>query len=119
MLNNLHKKIMSILSWTLLTVGVLALLKRVFHTIPGCRKVKGMEKGGEEESSIGTDRIVNINSSDVHELATIPYVSIPVAQNIVNYRELNGPFTKSEELLNVKGIGPKLLGLIEEYICVE
>ena len=119
MLNNIHKKIVSVLSWTLLAVGVLALLKRIFHGTSVYGKAKKTDYQGDEKPVYDMDKKVNINSADSHELATIPYVSLPVAQNIVNYRELNGPFIQKDELLNVKGIGPKLLGLIEEYICVE
>ncbi|BFN36988.1 ComEA family DNA-binding protein [Fidelibacter multiformis] len=119
MLNNIHKKIVSVLSWTLLAAGVLALFKRIFHGTAVCGKAKKTDVQGEDEGIFDVDKKVNINSADVHELATLPYVSLPVAQNIVNYRELNGSFSQKDELLNVKGIGPKLLGLIEEYICVE
>ncbi|MDK2976892.1 MAG: competence protein ComEA [Candidatus Marinimicrobia bacterium] len=119
MLNNIHKKMVSVLVWTLLAAGVLVLFKRFFRRTDEWEKAKKTDVLGENERNFDVDKKVNINKADVHELATVPYVSLPVAQNIVNYRELNGFFSKKDELLNVKGIGPKLLGLIEEYICVE
>ncbi|HAE87980.1 TPA: hypothetical protein DCG86_08145 [Candidatus Marinimicrobia bacterium] len=119
MLNNIHKKIVSVFLWALLAAGVLTLFKRIFCGTDMCGKAKKTDLQEEDEGKFDMDKKVNINSADVHELATVPYVSLPVAQNIVNYRELNGSFSRKDELLNVKGIGPKLLGLIEEYICVE
>jgi len=53
---------------------------------------------------------VNINSATVSELAeNLKGVGPKKAQAIVNYREENGPFFSAEELMNVKGIGPKTL----------
>ncbi len=116
MLKTLSKKMKSIFIWTALTGIVLAVIKALFH---GCWfRGKGTESFHEEET-VPEKKIVNINTAGVEELASIPHISLPVAQNIVAYREENGLFSGTDELLNVKGIGEKMLGLIEEYICSE
>ena len=119
MLNNIKKKIMSLITLAVLAGGVGLILRKFFHKGFCCGKVKdeGFTESGFGEEKSGKQ--ININVADVQELANIPYVSLPVARNIVNYRELNGAFTLKEDLLNVKGIGPKLLELIDEYICAE
>ncbi|MDD3698530.1 MAG: helix-hairpin-helix domain-containing protein, partial [Atribacterota bacterium] len=38
------------------------------------------------------------------------------AQRIIEYREQNGSFSRSEELLKVKGIGEKKLEAIKDLI---
>ncbi len=53
---------------------------------------------------------VNINEADVEELAeNLVGVGPKKAMAIIEYREANGPFYTPEELVNVKGIGPKTL----------
>ncbi len=53
---------------------------------------------------------VNINEADAQELAdNLTGVGPKKAQAIIEYRELNGPFFSAEEIVNVKGIGPKTL----------
>ena len=50
---------------------------------------------------------VNINSDDVSGLQRLPGVGPTTAQKIVEYRTQIGRFTSADQLLDVKGIGPK------------
>jgi len=53
---------------------------------------------------------VNINQADADTIARELQGIGPVkAKAIVDYRESNGPFESVEDLLEVKGIGPKTL----------
>ena len=53
---------------------------------------------------------VNINRADVQTLsAVLKGVGKKRAQAIVDWREKNGPFTDINQLLEVKGIGNKIL----------
>jgi competence protein ComEA len=53
---------------------------------------------------------VDINRADASTLAKeLEGVGSSRAQAIVQYREKNGPFKKADDLLNVKGIGDKVL----------
>lgn len=53
---------------------------------------------------------VNINTADAQTLATaMKGVGPKTAKAIINYRSQNGPFKSLDELVNVKGIGPKTL----------
>src|SRR5690554_944113 len=47
---------------------------------------------------------VNVNSATVSELMAIPGMDQTTAQNIVQYREVNGPFDSVDGLLNVSGM---------------
>lgn len=53
--------------------------------------------------------VVNINTSDVEQLAKLPGIGKKKAQAIVDYREANGDFTSLEDLALVKGIGKKIV----------
>lgn len=53
---------------------------------------------------------VNINTADAQTLAAVMKgVGPRTAKAIINYRSKNGPFKSLDELVNVKGIGPKTL----------
>ncbi len=57
--------------------------------------------------SANTVNIVNVNTASATELAdVINGVGMKTAQEIVRYREQNGPFRTVDELVNIKGIGP-------------
>lgn len=62
---------------------------------------------------------VNINTATVAELETLPGIGPAKAEAIVKYREANGNFKTSEDLVQVKGIGEKILAKISEEIEVE
>ena len=51
--------------------------------------------------------IVNLNTANATELATLPGIGDKTAGRIIEYRQKNGPFKKVEELMNVQGIGEK------------
>ena len=53
--------------------------------------------------------ILDVNNASLSELERLPGIGFMVAQNIVNYRETNGPFTSLADLGNVPGIEAELL----------
>ncbi len=60
--------------------------------------------------SSGVFAAVDINTADADTLVkTLKGVGPSKAAAIIEYRELNGPFGSVDELVNVKGIGQKLL----------
>jgi len=62
---------------------------------------------------------VNINSASAEELQeNLTGIGPKKAIAIIEYREANGPFYSPEELVNVKGIGPKTLEKNKENILV-
>lgn len=63
--------------------------------------------------------IVHINSATVEELDALPGVGPALAERIIAYRELNGPFTALEDLDHVEGIGPALLADLQGLIVFD
>ena len=62
---------------------------------------------------------VNINDASLEELEeNLVGVGPKKAMAIIEYREENGPFYTAEELVNVKGIGPKTLEKNKDNILV-
>lgn len=63
--------------------------------------------------------VININTASAEELATLEGIGDVTAENIVQYRDANGPFATIEDIKNVKGIGEKKFEKIKERIAVE
>jgi len=51
--------------------------------------------------------MININTATKDELLLLNRVGPSIADRIIAYREEHGPFQKTEDVLNVKGIGEK------------
>jgi competence ComEA-like helix-hairpin-helix protein len=61
---------------------------------------------------------ININTADQAELIKLKGIGPAMSANIVDYRTKNGQFRKTEDLKNVKGIGPAKFAAIAEDICL-
>ncbi|HYH09111.1 MAG TPA: helix-hairpin-helix domain-containing protein [Thermoanaerobaculia bacterium] len=63
--------------------------------------------------------VVNINTADASQLALLPRIGEKAAQRIIEYRTEHGPFKKTTELMQVKGIGAKTFEGLSQYVAVE
>jgi len=63
--------------------------------------------------------IVNINSADSSQLSLLPRVGPKAAERIIAYRTEHGPFKKTSDLMQVKGIGAKTYERLAQYVSVE
>ena len=62
---------------------------------------------------------VNINTASAQELAqALPGIGDVLAARIVAYRELHGPFARTDQLMAVRGIGPTLYERIRTLVAV-
>ena len=61
---------------------------------------------------------VDINKASVEELDRLPGIGPSLAQRIVEFRKQNGPFHRVEDLLNVRGIGPKSFEPLRDKVMV-
>jgi competence protein ComEA len=62
---------------------------------------------------------INLNKATVEELVQLKGVGQKYAERIVDFREKNGPFKKTEDLMNVPGIGEKIWEKNKDMIVVE
>jgi competence ComEA-like helix-hairpin-helix protein len=73
----------------------------------------------EDQTQTGSFFTVPLNTATQIDLERIPGIGPVMAKRILSYREAKGRFETLEELLNVKGIGPKKLLKIRPYIKMQ
>ncbi|HON37944.1 MAG: ComEA family DNA-binding protein [Desulfomonilia bacterium] len=93
--------------YTFLAIGALFILL----ALGGVAYAAG-EGGGADQAK------VDINTATIEELQTVPGLDQELAQNIIDYREANGPFSSVDELISVEGIDNEKLDVIREQIMV-
>ncbi len=60
--------------------------------------------------------VLDLNTATAEELDSLPGIGPVIAERIIAYREENGPYLSTEELLAVQGIGEKTLRDLETYV---
>ena len=60
--------------------------------------------------------LVNVNTADEQELQRLPGVGPVTAQRILEYRQQIGRFESVEQLMDVKGIGPKKFEKMRPFV---
>lgn len=70
-----------------------------------------------EKMSVPEDNLIDINSASLDELCGIPGIGESRASAIIAYREENGKFKSTEELMNISGIKEATYRKISVYVC--
>ena len=85
--------------------------------------VRFQQDGGERPVPKGSrsakDVRVNPNQADASRLATLPGIGPAVANAIVQFRTMHGPFRDLSDLQGVPGIGPNRLKRMLPYLTLE
>jgi len=72
-----------------------------------------------QSKSVHSGGLININTATEQELEELPGIGPVTAKRIVEYRQQAGGFKSVEQLLEVKGIGPKKLAAIRPFVTVQ
>ena len=62
---------------------------------------------------------INLNTADSISLERLPGVGPKTAENIIKFRDENGPFRRVEHLMQIRGISEKRFLEIRPYIKIE
>ncbi len=76
--------------------------------VPGKKHLEQTDQSG----------LVNINTASQQVLETLPGVGPATAQNIIQHRDSEGPFTSIQDIQKVWGIGEKKFSEIKDLISV-
>ena len=94
-------------------------LQSILHKTPSADTIRS---SSTELSTIGSILLagekININLASQAELETLPRIGPAMAQRIIDYRTEHGSFRTVDELLEVKGIGPKTLQRLSDRVTV-
>ena len=71
------------------------------------------------KASTTLEGVVNLNTATETELTQLPRVGKAVARRIIAFREKHGPFQRSEDLMNVQGIGERTFHKLRSHLAVE
>ncbi|MCK4613720.1 MAG: helix-hairpin-helix domain-containing protein [Thermoplasmata archaeon] len=61
---------------------------------------------------------VNINTAAPEEMEMWPFMGETLIKNIMDYRDKYGKFYEIEEILNVKGVGPKIFQKLVQFVDI-
>jgi competence protein ComEA len=76
------------------------------------------QQAGSSQSAPAAAPLVNLNTATAAELEKLPGVGPATAARIIEYRQKNGAFKKTEELMNVQGIGEKSFLKLKSLVTV-
>ena len=102
-----------------------SLFSRLSHVLPQISsqqsEVQFQEKGTESDrSKVATPKNgnfrLNINNASEKDFTQLPRIGPAIAKRIIMYRESKGLFKSNDDLLNIKGIGPKTLEKIKPFL---
>jgi len=60
--------------------------------------------------------LVDVNQADWSELAQLPGIGETLAKRIVESRDMQGPFLDHSDLQRVRGIGPRTVETLRDYL---
>jgi len=72
-----------------------------------CQEAPPPAKAAPKSSASASAAPLNLNTATVAQLDALPGVGKATAERIIEYRQKAGGFKKTEELMNVQGIGEK------------
>ncbi len=85
--------------------------------LTGC----GSDRGPDQPVSIviPAGDTININTASAEELQRIPNIGESTARRIVEYRERYGPFRRTEDLMQIRGISDERFRSIRHLVRAE
>ena len=95
--------------------------ERIKETISLQNELLGESNTSSNNSTANgeTQLVVNINTATKAELMTLTGIGEVKAKAIIDYRNENGNFSSTEEIMNVSGIGEKIYEKIKNRITVK
>jgi competence protein ComEA len=111
---------------SLLLLIVATVVCGTFPVVSSASSVEGGTQAAQQEPAAAnpavdkaSQSLTNINTANAVELEKLSGIGPKIAEEIVKYRDANGPFKTVEDLKSVKGIGIKKFESIQAKVTVE
>jgi len=78
----------------------------------------GGTKGSTADKKIPAGPKIDINTANLQQLMELPGIGESKGKAILAYREQHGKFRRVEQLLDIKGIGEKMLAKMKPYLQI-
>jgi comEA protein len=79
---------------------------------------EAMQETGDVSNQAGSEKtLIDINRAAAEDLQRLPGLGPALSRRLVEYRKINGPFVRIEDIVQVQGIGAKTFQRIKDYIC--
>ena len=79
----------------------------------------GAPKGAKPHGATKTPaRAINLNTASATELMQLPHIGQKTAERIVAFRKEHGSFQRTEELMNVRGVGEKSFVQLKPFLTL-
>ncbi len=104
-----------------LSDGCRVYVPRIGETAGGAVVTPGQSSAGITGGSSGggsSGGVVSLNSATAEQLDALPGIGPSLAQQIIAYREAQGPFTSVDQLTDVPGIGPAKLEQLRPLVVL-
>jgi competence protein ComEA len=95
-----------------------AVLLFAFAIPPVADAAPAANSASAADAKPSASRKVDVNRATAAELVSVPGIGQRLAEAIIQLRESKGPFTKLDDLLEIRGIGEKNLAYLAEYLTV-
>lgn len=87
-------------------------------TIPKRSRGNPGKKASSFITDTGKNNLVNLNEAGIEELMTLSGIGEVKAQQIISYREQNGRFSSTEEIMKISGIKEGVYNQIKDKITI-
>ena len=107
---NAKERVMKLLSLPVLGAFLLGITSITFSVNAESQATKPTKNNVEEVVKL---ELVNVNTANAEQLATLPGIGESRALRIINYREQNGKIKSLEELNEIKGFGERSIAKLK------
>ena len=97
--------------------AVVVLLVSIFQ-IESPSQIPLLNSKAVQQLHINKEGKLNINLATASEFEQLSGIGPTLAERLILYRAEHGPFSATDEIMNVQGIGPEKYNAIKNHICV-
>lgn len=98
--------------------GAALLVAALLFGSSGSATAREESKKSSQRPAVSPTAIIDINRASAEDFDKLPGIGPELANRIVAYRQKHGPFRRVEDLLAIRGIGPKKWRGMRPYLRI-